>query len=69
MAQPLTAALPPDLRLWGGCTFSITALNPTTGAAVAGVTVSDVHIEVEQTAGFGGELLLGPFMLVTGPGR
>ena len=51
MAQPLTVALPPDLRLWGGCTFSITALNPTTGADVAGVTISDVHIEVEQTAG------------------
>src|SRR5205807_2359744 len=51
VAQPLTVALPPDLRLWGGCTFSITALDPTTGADVTGVTISDVHIEVEQTAG------------------
>jgi hypothetical protein len=51
VSQPLIVALPPDLRLPGGYTFEITALDPTTGANVAGVTISDVHIQVEQTGG------------------
>jgi hypothetical protein len=65
VAQPLTVALPPNLELWGGCIVRVTALDPATGLAVNGVNVSDVTIEVDQTAG--GSLEFGPFMLVTGP--
>jgi hypothetical protein len=66
MAQPLTVALPPGLELWGDCVIRVTALDAATGDEVAGVTVSDVTLEVDQTGG--GDLAYGPFMLVTGPG-
>ena len=65
MSQPLTVALPPGLALWGDCEIRVTALSPTTGNEVAGVQVSNVTLEVEQTAG--GALDFGPFLLVTGP--
>lgn len=67
MAKPLTLPLPDGLYLWDGCTIRVTALDPTTGATVAGVTVSDVTFEVEQTAGSADALNSGPFMLVPGP--
>lgn len=68
MAQPLTVALPPNIVLWDGCQIRVTAIDPTTGATVSGVTVSAVSLEVEQLAG--GDLVdasSGPFMLVPGP--
>ena len=67
MAQPLTVALPPSLELWGGCTIGVAALDPTTGAPVSGVDVSNVTIEVELTSGSEADLESGPFMLVPGP--
>lgn len=51
MAKPLIVSLPPDLELWGGCIIRVTALDPTTGNEVAGVKVSNVTIEVDQTGG------------------
>lgn len=48
MAQPLTVAMPPSLNLWDGCIIRVTAIDATTGALVAGVTVQDVSIEVAQ---------------------
>ena len=67
MSQPLTVALPPGLALWGDCEIRVTALNPTTGNEVAGVQVSNVTLEVDQTVGSEADLKFGPFMLVTGP--
>lgn len=42
-AYQLLAGLPP-LTLDAGCTVTVEAINPTTGAAVTGVTVSSVTI-------------------------
>lgn len=67
MAQPLTVALPPGLSLGGGCTITVTALDPTTGDVVTDVDISNVTIEVDLTAGSEAELETGPFMLVPGP--
>jgi hypothetical protein len=65
MSQPLVVALPPNLDLWGGCIVRVTAVDPTTGSGVAGVSVS--NISIEGTSEDPGELAYGPFMLVTGP--
>lgn len=67
MAQPLTVALPPGLSLGGGCTITVTALDPATGNVVTDVSVSNVTIEVDQTAGSEADLETGPYMLVPGP--
>lgn len=66
MAQRIQAPLPPDQGLWAGCVVRVTAVDPTTGVAVAGVVVSDVSIAVENLAG--GDLSSGQFLLVPGPG-
>lgn len=42
-ASQLIAPLPP-LTLDAGCTVTVEAINPTTGAAVSGVTVSQVTL-------------------------
>jgi hypothetical protein len=44
MAQKLTAALPPDFDLPANFIVQVTAVDPTTGAAVTGVKVSNVAI-------------------------
>lgn len=67
MAQPLTVALPPGLSLGGGCTVTVTALDPATGDVLTDVNVQNVTLEVDQTAGSPSELEVGPFMLVVGP--
>jgi len=46
MPQPLIAALPQDLVLTSGYIIRLTALNPTTGAVITGVTVTDVTFQV-----------------------
>lgn len=46
MAAPLKATLPPDCQLSSGYIIRITALDPTSGASVAGVTLSDVSFFV-----------------------
>lgn len=65
MPQPFDLPLPPNLYLSGGYTVRVTAIDPTSGAVVSGVNVSDVTLQVEQIAG--GDLASGPFMLVPGP--
>jgi hypothetical protein len=64
MAQPLIVSLPPGLVLSGGYTISVDALDPSTGATVAGVKVSHVTLEVDllsqgQAESIGAVLLLG----------
>lgn len=47
MAQSLVVGLPPGLVIGGGYKISVTALDPATGATVAGVKISDVTLEVD----------------------
>lgn len=69
MAKPLAIALPPQHVLTGGYQIVVTALDPDTGAVVAGVTVQNVTMQVEDIGGTGPvSLESGPFMLVPGPG-
>ena len=69
MAKPLEQSLPPSLILDERYAIRVTALDATTGAAVAGVKVGTVTFIVDNIAG--GDLTsgtFGPFMLVPGPG-
>lgn len=68
MSQPLTIALPPDIDLWDGCTIRVNAISPTTGNTVDGVNVSNVTLQVVQTAGDSGALKQAGWLLVPGPG-
>jgi hypothetical protein len=45
----LVASLPP-LTLDAGCTITVEAIHPTTGAAVSGVSVSQVTIYADNSA-------------------
>jgi hypothetical protein len=47
-AAPKIAPLPP-LTLDAGCTITVEAINATTGAAVTGVTVSQVTIYADNS--------------------
>lgn len=51
MAAPLKVPLPPDLTLTGDYVLRFDALDPTTGAAVAGVRVSAVSLFGRVLAG------------------
>lgn len=51
MAAPLIAGLPPDITLQGDYLLRFAAVDPTTGAPVAGVVVSGVSIFGAQLAG------------------
>ena len=64
---PLTAAIPPDLDLDAGYTITFAAVDPTSGAAVASVTVSAAAIFAANLSGSLAGLDFGPFMLVQGP--
>jgi hypothetical protein len=61
----------PVFPLTPGMTIKFEAINPTTGAAITGVTVSAVAIVGVQAGAFaagGGDVQVGPFMFVPGPG-
>lgn len=47
MAAPMIARLPPFFEMQDGMQIVLTALDPTTGATVAGVVISDVSIDVD----------------------
>lgn len=67
MAAPYETPLPPDLDLFGGYTIRLTAVSPTTGALVAGVTVSNLVIAVATSGDTViGDLAVGPYLLVPG---
>ena len=65
MAEPYIAPMPPSLDLGAGYTLQVNAVDPTTGDQVTGVVISDFSIIVENVTG--GDLDVGPFMLVPGP--
>jgi hypothetical protein len=69
MSKPLTTGMPPDIDLGGGCTIRLTALDPTTGAVVANVNVSNLVLFVNlQGSTVPIDLVVGPYELVPGPG-
>lgn len=69
MAQPLTVAFPPNLVLTDGWKVTIAAVDPTTGAAVSGVKITEALMQVEVLEGIGGDVLAsGVWSLVPGPG-
>lgn len=68
MAEPLIAGIPPGIELDGSSIVRVVAVDPTTGAQVAGVTVSAFVMVVDSgDVGGGAALAYGPFMLVPGP--
>jgi hypothetical protein len=66
VAAPLEASFP-QATLEPGMQIVFEAIDPTTGAAVTGVTVSGIGMLVEGTGAGLGEILTGPFMLIPGP--
>lgn len=64
----LTAGMPEGLDLSQGCTVTFTAIDPTTGNLVSGVTVTNSSIWADDVQASGQALEAGPFMLVPGPG-
>ena len=69
MSQKLKAAMAPDLDLGGSWVIEWDAVDPTTGASVPGVIVSNTSLQVAGDLGAGGlGDQYGPFMLVPGPG-
>ena len=69
MPAPLIAPIPPIMDLPDGYIVTWAAIDPTTGADVAGVVVSGVSLfGTKLGQGGGGTSDLGPFMLVPGPG-
>ena len=67
MGQKIDVPLPEDLVIGDSWTVVWDAVDPTTGASVSGVSVSEANISAADDAGggFGGSI--GPFMLVPGP--
>lgn len=69
MAQPTKAPMAPLLDLGNGYTIRLTALDPTTGNKVTGVTVSNLAMAVVNVgSGDASNLAVGPFLLVPGSG-
>lgn len=66
MAQQYDIQMPQDLDLVANWTIRVTAVDPTTGNAVSGMSVSDLCILGDSANPEG--LAYGPFMLVPGPG-
>lgn len=64
-AEPYIAPMPPFLDLGAGYQLQVNAVDPTTGDQVTGVVISNFSIIVDNVAG--GDLNVGPFMLVPGP--
>lgn len=68
-AAPQQNALPPGLHLPAGWIVRVSAVDATTGAAVAGVVLRNVSLDVTDVGGGGLEgLVSGEFQLVLGPG-
>jgi hypothetical protein len=68
MAQPFKVAFPPNLDLDGGSIIRVSAIDPTTGAFVSGVSIANLSIQVIDVTGAGPQAFeAGPFMLVPGP--
>ena len=60
MAEPLTGSFPDSLMLGGSYVIQFTALSPTTGAVVSGVTVSSATLTVDAFTDTGVPGITGP---------
>ena len=67
MAQALDIPMPPNLDIGPSCTLRVTALDPTTGALVSGVTVNTVVLSVALVSGTSDGLVTGDWFLMPGP--
>ena len=68
MAQKYTAGFPDNLDLEELYTIRFTAVDPTTGAAVANVTVTNAQIVCANLSALPPEdLQVGPWLLIPGP--
>ena len=63
MPQPLIAGLPPDCELASGYIVRVAALDPTTGAQVTGVQLSDVSIFCTDVNGNLSDLTPDPLLV------
>ena len=64
MPEPLTASMPPAIACTDSYIVRIAALDPTTGAAVAGVNISGMTIQaVNLTGGPASDLAVMPFLV------
>ena len=69
MSRAITTEIPQNIVVTGGYTLRFRAIDPTTGADVSGVKVSKVSILAQDESLSGnGSLVVGPYMLVPGPG-
>lgn len=68
MAQPIDIDMPQDLDIGPTYTLRVTALNPSTGALVSGVTIGTVVITASLVQGTTDGLEVGQWFLVPGPG-
>ena len=66
MPIPFTAGMPRDLDLADGYIIRFSALNPTTGAEVAGVKVTGATLTVAALTVNVDQLEAGPWQLVPG---
>lgn len=68
MAQKISASMPQNMHLDVTFVIEWAALDPTTGAPVSGVTVSNAAMLVSDLVNTNPQALAtGPFMLVPGP--
>ena len=70
MSAPVQAAMPSNLDLQDGYSLRVTALDPSTGALVAGVKIGLVVFTADNTGGVisGGGGGPGQWLIVPGPG-
>jgi hypothetical protein len=68
MSKKIKTAMPPDLDLDGAYIIEWDAVDPTTGASVSGVKISDTSLGVEGSeaalADIGNPLLVGAGVIV-----
>lgn len=68
MAQKINVNLPEDVVIGDGWTVEWDAVDPTTGASVSGVVISQANVTAADEGAVAAEApLVGPFMLVPGP--
>lgn len=69
MAKPLTAPIAENLVIGDGFIVRFAAVDPTTGATVTGVKVTNVNIDGDTLGSSGppDNTVVGPYLLVGGP--
>ena len=68
MAQKINVNLPEDVVIGDGWTVEWDAVDPTTGASVSGVVISQANVTAADQSAQALEIpLAGPYMLLPGP--